>query len=79
MTFFKFQLEYFCNQAELHATLDHCGPAEPLIDEFRGVSGQVVEDIALQIVGKFFLLDPKLEVAPSTNLITDLLTVRVHA
>ena len=24
MTFFKFQLEYFCNQAELHATLDHC-------------------------------------------------------
>ena len=22
--FFKFQLEYFCNQAELHATLDHC-------------------------------------------------------
>ena len=46
------------------------------------LSGQVVEDIehiALQTVGKFLLLDPKLEVAPSTNLITDLLTVRVHA
>ena len=27
MTFFKFQLEYFCNQAELHATLDHCAEA----------------------------------------------------
>ena len=24
MTFIKFQLEYFCYQAELHATLDHC-------------------------------------------------------
>ena len=24
MTFLKSQLEYFCNQAELHATLDHC-------------------------------------------------------
>ena len=24
MTFFEIQLEYFCFQAELHATLDHC-------------------------------------------------------
>ena len=28
MTFFKFQLEYFSKQAELHATLDHCAQYE---------------------------------------------------
>ena len=30
MTFLKSQLEYFCNQAELHATLPHCAAAEKL-------------------------------------------------
>ena len=28
MTFLKSQLEYFCNQAELHATLPHCDVAQ---------------------------------------------------
>ena len=31
MTFFKFQLEYFYNQAELHATLDHCAVKSSLL------------------------------------------------
>ena len=31
MTFVKFQLEYFCIQAELHATLDHCGMLKAII------------------------------------------------
>ena len=35
MTFFKFQLEYFCNQAELHATLDHC-----VLMDFKKVQNQ---------------------------------------
>ena len=38
MAFFKFQLEYFCNQAELHATLDHCALFEKTLTDANCVS-----------------------------------------
>ena len=51
-----------------------------LFVELWGVSRHVVEhieDVALQVVGKFLSFDPLLEVAPSAHLVSQFIKFRI--